>query len=108
MWTPSCVDGHWDCGDGAQAGPSTEIDCWCHVGPLPPPRDQSLCECTEAEGYVCDFRCGPTLLCQAYAENCEIQSSDGGGMPDSFRCAAIAPECRGLGCRCIPAGAHSC
>ena len=106
MWPPTCVDGRWDCGDGSDAAPEPEIDCWCHVGPPDWRVDASLCDCTEAEGYTCDFRCGPTLLCRAWVENCEIQRSDVGGEPDSFGCVPIASGCRG--CDCIPPGASSC
>ena len=107
MYAPSCTAGRWQCASGGE--PDWYVDCWCHVGPWPWPDYVSLCACTEADGWTCDFHCGPDVLCTAYSEYCQRVGSDVGGEPDSFSCRAFEACSSGVpGCDCVAAGSVSC
>lgn len=107
MYPPRCTAGRWTCNSGSL--PEWFVGCWCHVGPSPWPADASLCSCTEAAGWSCDFHCGPDLLCAAGTEYCTHTPSDVGGFPDSYSCRAFEP-CAGLtgSCDCVAPGSVSC
>jgi len=107
MYPPTCTAGRWVCSGSGQ--PDWLVGCWCHVGPSPWPEHAPLCSCGEIEGWTCDFRCGPDLLCASSSEYCTQTPSDVGGEPDSYscrpfeRCASLTPSCD-----CVAAGSVSC
>jgi hypothetical protein len=112
MWDPSCVDGHWTCGDG-DVRPEPEIDCWCHVGPWPWPESWSLCTCRDEgprlkDGLTCQFHCGPSLLCTVGDAYCEQRVSDVMGEEDAFQCAPFAAGIVSGSCEAVPSGFSSC